>query len=406
MNNKHFLFTNKNLANKKTVTGLVIIMIASLLFGFNVDENETYDDVKVLRKVMIDAGHGGHDPGNLCTKRYDETEKDLVLQVSLKVGKKIEELYPGVEVLYTRTTDVFLELHERTALANKNDVDLFVSIHCDAVDNSSAKGCGSFVIGPAKTSANLKLAQRENATMLKEKDYEKNYSGFDPYSPESYIEMSLRQNTHMSQSLNFAQLVQDEFRNGAKRIDRGVKQAPYWVISFTTMPSVLVELGFTTNKEEEDFLRSADGQKKMSNAIVNAFGKYKKNMEASQKEQISIPVVREEVVMDKPKEIVTEIEKPKVEVIRTSSNDSEVYFKVQIATSSSPVSIAPENFKGLSGVSEYQSGGLYKYTCGNEKSYKKAKSMMSKIKEKNYPGAFIVAFKGGERIDLADAIVY
>jgi len=410
MYNKHFGICNKNLASLLLSNGCGILLFFNLVFSLNLPASDGGVTGKKIMKVMIDPGHGGHDPGNLCTQRYKKTEKDLALEVSLLVGEKLNEVFPEVEVMFTRKTDVFLELYERTALANKNEVDLFISIHCDAASAESASGSSTYVIGPAKTDANLKRVQKENAVMLKEKDYEKNYSGFDPYSPESYIEMSLLQNVHAKSSISFAQMVQNQFEKNTTQKNRGVKHGPWWVISYTKMPSVLIELGFTTNKEEEDFLRSDEGQSKMAASIVKAFGDYKKENESLAlsdvshlpKEEKKDPV--KEIIKETPK--IDEPEEMEIKAVVEEDDSDEILFKVQIATSSNPVDKSPSNFKGLKDVEEYYSGGLYKYTCGKEKSYKKAKTLMSKIKEDAYPGAFIVAFKGKSRIDLADAILY
>lgn len=396
--------SNKNLASK-IIYSTVLLVSITFFFGYQ-KATALGPSLKTIKKVMIDAGHGGHDPGNLCTKRYKKTEKDLALDVALQVGEKIEATYPDVEVLYTRTEDEFLELRERTALANEAEVDLFISVHCDAADSKNAKGCSSFVIGPAKTEANLKLAQRENASMLKERDYEKNYSGFDPYSPESYIEMSLRQNSHVVQSLSFAQHVQDYMREQVKRVDRGVRQAPYWVISYTTMPSVLIEMGFTTNPDEEDFIRSKDGQDKIAGAILKAFGEYKSEVEqVNVSDMETLEAIRNSSVEE---EQIIETENPIKDISSAVFDDVEdekmVVFKVQIATSSQNIDTSPANFKGLLGVEMYKSGSLYKYTVGEESSFKKAKSKLKEIKEDQYPSAFIVAFKGEQRIDLQEAL--
>jgi N-acetylmuramoyl-L-alanine amidase len=300
-----------------------------------------------LTRVVIDAGHGGSDPGNLGTGRYKVTEKTIALNVALKVGGYIEKAFPDVEVLYTRDDDTFIPLHERTKFANTKEADLFISVHCDAFTKSTAQGAGSYVMGPAKTEANLRMAKKENAAILLEKDNEENYDGFDPNSPEGLIALSLRQNSHIHQSLQFAKRVQDQFRTRVGRTDRGVRQAPFWVISFTTMPSVLVELGFLTNSEEEDFLNSSQGQDYMASAIYRAFKEYKTEIESIEAKKSATV---EEVVED------TEEVSPE-----TDTRVEDVVFKVQLASSSNPVELAPKNFNGLENVSEYRENNLYKY---------------------------------------------
>ena len=269
------------------------------MFSLAANLPERVNNDNKIDLIMIDAGHGGKDPGNLGTKRYSTTEKDISLKVAVKLGKYIKDKIPGVKVIYSRTTDTYPTLKERTEKANKEKVDLFISIHCDSFHKESAIGCGTYVMGTAKTEANLKMAQRENAVMLKEDDHEKVYGGFDPYSPESYIELNLRQNAFIDQSLNFSDKVQTQFRDRVGRIDRGVRQAPYWVISFTTMPSVLIELGFLTNKKEEDFLITDKGQDLMASAIFRAFRDYKEEFEI-------VPTENEEIVKEVLEKIVEE----------------------------------------------------------------------------------------------------
>jgi N-acetylmuramoyl-L-alanine amidase len=352
---------------------------------------------KAITRVVIDAGHGGKDPGNLGTGRYKTTEKTIALNVAKRVGKYIEDAYPDVEVLYTRSDDRFVPLHERTKFANTKGADLFISIHCDAFTKESAIGAGSYVMGPAKTEANLKAAQRENSAILLEEDRDKNYGGFDPNSPEGLIELSLRQNAHIHQSLKFAKHVQDQFRSRVGRIDRGVRQAPYWVISFTTMPSVLIELGFLTNKQEEDFLVSDQGQDYLASAIYRAFKDYNKELEriesalATEAEKIEAsPETKPELAPAQPAPVVTE---------------GGIVFKVQLLSSSTKVDCKPENFNGLEGVTEYHDNGMYKYLWGAAYSYDQAKEIQKDVRKSGYKGAFVVALdRDNKRVPLEDAL--
>lgn len=345
----------------------------------------------VITRVVIDAGHGGKDPGNLGTGRYKVTEKTIALNVSLKVGDYIKQAFPDVEVYYTRDDDTFIPLHERTKFANTKEADLFISIHCDAFTRESAKGTGTFVMGAAKTEANLRMAQKENKAMLLEDNQDENYGGFDPNSPEGLIELSLRQNAHIHQSLKFAKEVQDQMRERVGRIDRGVRQAPYWVISFTTMPSVLVELGFLTNKEEEDFLMSSQGQDYTASAIYRAFKSYKANME----------------ILNEAK--IAEAENTKSNEANASDSETKapkgVIFKVQLLSSSSKVELKPGNFKGLENVSEYEDNGMYKYLYGAASTYEGAKNLQKGARQNGYKGAFVVAFdENNNRIALEKAL--
>jgi N-acetylmuramoyl-L-alanine amidase len=367
---------------------LALVGISSVLFIASSMPNSKSD--AAITRVVIDAGHGGKDPGNLGTGRYKMTEKTISLNVALKVGEYIKEAFPDVEVLYTRNTDDFIPLHERTKFANTKSADLFISIHCDAFTREAARGAGSYVMGAAKTEANLRAAQRENAAMLLEKDQEANYDGFDPNSPEGLIELSLRQNAHIHQSLKFAKQVQDQMRTRVGREDRGVKQAPFWVISFTTMPSVLIELGFLTNKEEEDFLVSSTGQDYVASAIYRAFKDYKTELEH----------INEALQEQKPA-AVEPAKKPETAI--TSKKDVE--FKVQLLSSSNPVALKPENFYGLEGVTEFKDGNLYKYMWGSASGYEEAKELQKNVRKTGYKGAFIVAFDADKnRIALDEAL--
>ena len=234
-----------------------------------------------IRTIVLDAGHGGKDPGNLGTGRFKTTEKHISLNVAKLVGKYINEAYPDVKVVYTREDDRFVELMERTRIANRAKADAFISIHCNANDNKDPHGCETYVMGLHKTEANMKVAQKENAAILLEEDHELKYGGYDPKRPESQIELGLLQNTHLDQSLLLSSLIQKQFRERVGRVDRGVKQAGFLVISYTTMPSVLIELGFLTNANEEDFLQTDLGQDYMASAIYRGFKEYKTIVESA-----------------------------------------------------------------------------------------------------------------------------
>jgi len=373
------------LSKKGAKLSLIVASILLLAFIFPYEDSND-----ALKRVVIDAGHGGKDPGNLGTGRYNVTEKAIALNVALKVGNYIEKAFPEVDVLYTRDRDEFVELHERTKFANTKSADLFISIHCDAFTRESAYGCGSYVMGPAKTEANLRMAKKENQAILLEDNQEENYSGFDPNSPEGLIELSLRQSAHINQSLKFAKYVQDQMRTRVGRKDRGVRQAPYWVISFTTMPSVLIELGFLTNKEEEDFLNSDQGQDYMASAIYRAFKEYKNNIEELEKAVSKETPTPETATENTDNESVSEVK---------------FIFKVQLASSSKPVDAAPENFKGLENVEEYRDNDLYKYLYGSATTYEGAKNLQKSVRLKGYRGAFVVAFdKDNNRVALSEAI--
>ena len=228
-----------------------------------------------VKKIVIDPGHGGKDPGTLGTGRYKQAEKDVVLDVSIMLGKYLESEFDDVEVIYTRNSDEFIKLSERTRIANEAKANLFISIHCDAFHDKSVYGSSTYVMGMHKTESNLNVAIRENSSILMENDYEFDYEGFNPSEPESYIALSMYQSSHIENSLLLASKIQDQFRSRVSRKDRGVKQAGFMVISRAAMPSVLVELGFLTNNMEEDFLNSEAGKVYMASAIFRAVKDYK-----------------------------------------------------------------------------------------------------------------------------------
>ncbi|MGE0562659.1 MAG: N-acetylmuramoyl-L-alanine amidase [Flavobacteriales bacterium] len=378
----------------KRSISLFLVFFASIFLSYYATGTKDFFGVKT---VVIDAGHGGKDGG--CVGSI-ANEKNIALAISLKLGKYIKENFKDVNVIYTRETDVFLELTERARIANKADADLFICIHVNSGAASSAIGTETYVMGLHKTESNLKVAQRENASILLEDDYKSKYENFDPNSPESYIVLTMTQSAHLEQSLIFASKVQKEFTERVGRYNRGVKQAGFLVLHQTAMPSVLIETGFITNKEEEKFLASEIGQDYMASAIFRAFKEYKHEIESKGlKQEPKIPVVEEK---PKPKEIVEDKKnkkdknKPEVEM--------GVLFKVQIATSSIKTELKPENFNGLEGVDLYEAGGLYRYTYGKEKTMNDANQLQLQLKDKGFKDAFIVAFKDGVRIPISEAI--
>lgn len=383
---------------KKCLIALSLIAVAALAASFVPKKVKTNS----LRKVVIDPGHGGIDPGNLGTGRYAMKEKDVALAVSLQLGEYIKKAFPEVEIVYTRNDDSFPPLHERTRIANKADADLFISIHCNANENRSAYGSETYVMGLHKTEANLKIAQKENSSILLEEDYEKQYAGLDPTTPEGIIALSLRQNTFLEHSLFFSSLVQKQFRERVGRRDRGVKQAGFYVISFTTMPSVLVELGFLTNREEEDFLVSEIGQDYMASAIYRAFKQYKAQIESV--DESSFRTIGEQTTTTT--QTPNEVEKTPAEAApsdNTRKRRKGISFSIQLATTSAPVNPA-EKFGTIKDVREFEVDGKFKYFAGDEKSYEKAGLLLNEIRAQGYPGAFIVAFKDESITNLKEAI--
>ena len=331
-----------------------------------------------IRTVVIDPGHGGKDSGTIGKYGY---EKDLVLDVGLKVGHYIEKYIPDVKVVYTRSTDVFVELRNRAKIANKNNADLFISIHANGVDNPNPNGTETFVMGLDKSDKNFAVVKKENSVILQEDNYQDQYGSFNPNSPESYIALTLFQNAHLSQSLRLAQLVEGQFTKRVGRKSRGVKQAPFWVLWTNKSPSILIELGFISNPEEGKFLSTEQGRDYMASAIYRAFKQYKIEMDGPLLETNNSETTTKETV------------KPKDNIV----------FKVQFLSSQKQIPLKAKKFNGLNGVEEYKSGKMYKYTYGSSKSIEEIKKTQTEVRKK-YPDAFVVAFNNGEKIPIADAL--
>tara|TARA_B100000965_G_scaffold162524_1_gene135381 strand:- start:2956 stop:4110 length:1155 start_codon:yes stop_codon:yes gene_type:complete len=346
-----------------------------------------------IKTIVIDPGHGGKDSGTMGTKRFRVYEKHVALAVSLKLGKYISETFPEVEVIYTRDSDIFLELNERTEIANKSNADLFISIHCDGFTNPKPSGASVFVMGMSKLKANMDVAMRENSAIYLEDNYKQKYEGFDPKSPESYIVFSLMQNTYLNQSLKIAEQVENQFSTRANRKSRGVKQAPFYVISRTNMPSILIECGFLTNPKEEEFLHSDLGQDYIASAIFRAFRSYKESVE----------VKEEKVEQDTSISEITQ-NNIKLEKIDVDKEESQInlIFKVQIGTYLKSM-LDQKEFVNLN-AEEVKINGTYKYfiISGNDK--KEADKLKNNLRENGFNGAFVVAFLDGKRISTKEAL--
>jgi len=376
---------------------LIIILIFSSTYGIVANAMIEKEPTKKRKDfvVMIDPGHGGHDTGTQGTKRYKTTEKDIALDVSLALGKKLAQL-PNVKVIYTRTKDTYPTLSERAVMTNKEKADLFISIHCNAQPGkkgkkfgSTAYGAETFVLGLSKNKTNLEVAKRENSVIFLEDNYEEVYEGFNPNSPESLISLIILQEEYLDQSIEIASYIQKEFKVTAKRKDRGVRQAGFWVLSKTYMPSVLVELGFLTHKKEEDFLNSKKGKKIMTQSLYNAVKKY---IELHSKTTFTDDPI---VVDDDP--VVAE-EETSSRVIKG------VTFKVQLSASSKKITTKPYNFKGLKEISREKSGGIYRYFYGKTSDYEEIKRMKAFAKKKGYKDCYVVAFKKGKKVPLREVL--
>ncbi len=316
---------------KKQWFFLGLLPLLFLIFGFGLlEKKDPASYTYTLDKIVIDAGHGGKDPG--CSG-HGSREKEITLEIALKLGDYIRQNLPDVEVIYTRTEDVFIELDERANIANKNNADLFISIHCNSVPNSPAHGTETFVMGQDKSAANLSIAKRENDVILLEEDYLTSYDGFDPNSPETHIIFSLYQNAFLEQSVRFASLCEDQFKNRAMRKSRGVKQANFLVLYKTSMPSVLIETGFLSHSAEEKYLLSDNGQSYIASAIYRAFKIYKEDVE----NQKAPEIIKSQKTQEIPDRVIPNPVDLKKEEPFNESDNNEIVFLEDVN--------APKNIK-------------------------------------------------------------
>ena len=372
--------------------------------------------------VVIDAGHGGHDPGAIGKI---SKEKNINLKVALKLGNLIKQNCNDVKVVYTRSKDVFIPLDRRAEIANNAKADLFISIHTNALaNNRTAKGASTWTLGLAKSDANLEVAKRENSVSLYEDDYKTRYAGFNPNSAESYIIFEFMQDKYMEQSVHLASLVQKQFRHHCKRVDRGVHQAGFLVLKASAMPSILVELGFISTPEEERYLNTEEGSSTLAKGIYRAFLSYKREHEIRLTGSSRTALPNDDEVTDtevaqidstesenkKPQNIprtdklVTEAKTQRPIVVESTTNDSEITFKIQILTSSRPLSKNDKRLKGLKDVDYYKENGLYKYTYGASSDYNKVLRTRRNTVTPLFKDAFIIAFRNGEKMNINEAI--
>ncbi len=372
-----------------------------------------------ISTVVIDAGHGGKDTGAIGAI---SKEKDLNLTVALLVGDYITKNCPDVKVVYTRQRDVFVTLNERANIANRNNADVFISIHCNSTDskNASATGAETFVLGEHKNAANLEVAKKENASILYEEDADEQYGNFDLNSPEAYIALSLFQQEYLNQSLQLAANVQEQFSKRVGRKDRGVQQAGFLVLWKTAMPSILVELGFISNAAEERFLASENGQVYMASAIYRAFRDFKASYEGEnnltttkpQPEPEPQPEPKQEPQPEPQPETKPEPKpepqvEPQATVVETPSEKpaekNKVSFKVQFATRDTQVPVTHKDFAKVPEVEVYFYNGAYRYTSGDFRSKQAATERQAEIRKLGFSDAFVVAFVNGERATIKEA---
>lgn len=367
----------------------IFYTILAFLVLFSPNSLLSQDDeafYSAIKTVVIDAGHGGKDPG--C-HGASAKEKHVCLAIALQLGTMINNKYPDIKVIYTRSTDVFVELDERAKIANRSEADLFICIHANAA-SAAAYGTETYVLGLHRTESQQRVAERENSTIHLEDDGGAKYKDFD-LSPDAIIARQIQLSVFLDQSISFASKLQTEFTK-IGRHNRGVKQAGFLVLYKTTMPSVLIETGFLTNPKEEKFLNSPETQKKMANSMFTAFEKYKNELEGIEEETENNPTILEVKVEDKK------------EVISDKNVKDQVIFKIQVETSEKRIPLTSSQFNGYT-VSEYTQDNLYKYTVGGYvNNFSEANEMKKKLRINGFQHAFVVAFINDERVNLQKAI--
>lgn len=394
--------------------------------------------------LVLDAGHGGHDPGAIGSF---SREKNINLNIALKVGRLVEQNCSDVKVVYTRKTDVFIPLDKRTEIANNANADLFISVHTNSAPSKAAKGTETFSLGLSRSSANLEVAKRENSVILMEDDYKQRYAGFNPNSSESYIMFEFIQDKHMEQSVNLATLIQKQYKSHIGRPDRGVHQDIFLVLKATAMPSVLTEVGFISNPEEEQYLNTEEGSDALARSIFRAFDQYKQKHDV-RRSKVKVPyrpdddedlkpeikqsftvsnaekkdsaadnrkkitetaTVKEETAAREKEATVKESlaiarkKEDKVEKENKTPDENGIIFKIQIITSGQKLKTNDKRFKELSPVDYYNENGTYKYTYGASEDYNKVLKTKKQIANQ-FKDAFIIAFKEGVKININEAI--
>ena len=362
---KRFIKINDNFIRENIMRNIKFFFLIFFLVPLKNDAQSLKNEFV----VVVDAGHGGKDPGNRGNGYY---EKNIALKIALNVGETLSN--NGVKVVYTRKRDVFIDLYKRAKIANDANADLFISIHCDA-HNSNAYGAGTFVLGLHANERNFKIAQKENSVIYMEENYEQKYDGFDPNNPESVISLVLMQEEYLEQSILAANYIQEFFVNDLNRKDRKVKQAGFLVLRNTYMPSVLIETGFLTNKTEGKYLNSTKGQNEISSSVSKAILKYLRNLDNN----------RVELNTD------TKSLKKKIKYV----------FKIQISASSKLLDLKPYNFKGLSAISKTKTDdGLYRYYYGLTRNYNEAKVLLKTAINSGFKSSFVTVFKDGKPYSL------
>ncbi|MBA3706098.1 MAG: N-acetylmuramoyl-L-alanine amidase [Bacteroidetes bacterium] len=441
---------------KRYISISIILLSCILVSSFS----PIFKPVFSIKTVVIDPGHGGKDPGCHGSKYK---EKDVALAVALKLGKYIEENLKDVKVIYTRKTDVFVELQARAEIANRAKADLFICIHCNSacvrdkklkrdICKEEIRGSETYVMGIKNEQGKLDVAKRENSAILLEDNYVQKYNGFDPNSDESYIIMSMFTDTYLDQSLNFASKLQGQYKGKAARVDKGVKRASLWVLWRTYMPSVLTEIGYLTNPEEEQFLGSAKGQDYIASGIFKAFRAYKDEIEGAVKKyddffekqeiykmtkedsievennkKLNTPIpIKKDTIELKPVKPIEEEKKPiaddkkmvdtivKAEIKPAPKVTDKIIiepkviepivtpvsYKVQIISSDKKIALDADKLKGIEKPGEYLDKGIYKYTAGEFANSEDALKLQALLRKNGFPDAFVIALKDGKRVPL------
>ncbi len=413
--------TMQSILNCVTSKFIAVTVIFALSISSISAQIQTPPKVKKTFTVVIDPGHGGKHPGAVGKI---SKEKDVVLDIALKTGEYITSLMDDVEVIYTRTKDVYVDLYKRAEIANDINADLFLSIHANGNNNSSIYGAETYVMGPSKSEKNLNVAIKENS-VIKIEENQDQYEGFNPDNPEDYIKFSLYQNTFIIQSLFMASEVQDQLRIRGKRKDGGVRQGPFLVLWRTTMPSVLIETGYMSNATEEKYLNTANGQDIIASAIYRAFRNYKVEHEKKTSEQkessetnsslalekLMKDTLNKEVEKKKKENTVSDDSQPKEKpVIKTvkeikpkPKNSNDLVFRIQVIASKEPIPDNSKHFQGEKGFEEFLIDGYYKYMTGPISSYSQSQIIQKKLSSK-FQGAFIIAKLNGKKIPIQEAI--
>ena len=363
----------------------ILILFFIVLIVFNLKTFAEGPGKKEGYTIVIDPGHGGKDPGAIGSFSY---EKDIVLPVAIKLGEYLQRGNNGIKVILTRKSDTYVELRERADIANRNNADLFISIHANLIPGKNAYGAETYIMGHSLDAENLQVAMKENAVILLDSDHSAKYEGFDPKSPESYVMFSLIQNAFSQQSTDLAAKIQTQYKEKIGRFDRGVKQERFLVLWRTAMPSVLTEIGFISNLAEEKYMNSKQGQDDIASSIFRACIDYiseinKKTIDPTKIRETNVPQV-DTVIID-------------------SVNKGKIIFKIQVATSAKKIAIKPENFKKIEDISELYSGNKYRYATGAFNDYDKAVTYR-KLIETIYPDAFVIAVKDNKILPLREAL--